>query len=119
MANAADINLTINNFQTLADRTPYLVDLKSSGRYYMADLHHMGGITALLKYLLMHTDFINGTELTVMGHMLTKNVMDAMELFLSEPDTGTVQDIVHLLANPLANPIKCMGHITILNSTAF
>ena len=81
----------------------------------MADLHHMGGIPTLLKYLLTHTDFIDGTELTVMGHTLAENIVDAMELFLSEPDTGTVQDVVC----PLANPIKCMGHITILNNTVF
>ena len=81
----------------------------------MVDLHHAGGIPALLKYLLMHTDFIDGTELTVMGRMLAENIVDAMELFLSKPDTGTVQDVVCLLANP----IKCMGNITILNSMVF
>jgi dihydroxy-acid dehydratase len=110
MARAADIDLTIDDFQTVADRTPYLADLKPSGRYYMADLHRAGGIPALLKYLLAHSDLIDGTQLTVTGHTLAENVADAVELFLSEPDTGTVQDIVR----PLANPIKRTGHIAIL-----
>ncbi len=60
MARAGDIDLMIDNFQTVADRTPYLVDLKPSGRYYMADLHRAGGIPALLKYPLAHTDLIDG-----------------------------------------------------------
>ena len=112
MARAADIDLTIDNFQTVADRTPNLSDLKPTGRYYMADLHHVGGIPALLKYLLAHTDIIDGTQLTVTGRSLAENVADAVELW---PDTGTgtaatAQEVVR----PLANPIKRTGHITIL-----
>ncbi len=110
MARAADIDLTIDDFQTVADRTPYLADLKPSGRYYMADLHRAGGIPALLKYLLAHTDLIDGTQLTVTGRTLAENVADAVEHFSSEPDTGPVQDVVR----PLGNPIKRTGHIAIL-----
>jgi dihydroxy-acid dehydratase len=119
MARAADIDLTIDDFQTVADRTPYLADLKPSGRYYMVDLHRVGGIPALLKYLLAHTDVIDGAQLTVTGRTLAENVADAAELFLVGPDTGTGtgtaatahwQDVVR----PLANPIKRTGHIAIL-----
>jgi dihydroxy-acid dehydratase len=116
MARAADIDLTIDDFQTVADRTPYLADLKPSGRYYMVDLHRTGGIPALLKYLLAHTDVIDGTQLTVTGRTLAENVADAPELFLDGPDTGTgiaqqqQQDVVR----PLSNPIKRTGHIGIL-----
>ena len=108
MARAADINLTIDDFQTVANRTPYLADLKPSGRYYMADLHRTGGIPALLKYLLAHTeDIIDGAQLTVTGRTLAENVADAPDLFL---DGTGVQDVVR----PLANPIKRTGHIAIL-----
>ena len=118
MARAADIDLTIDDFQTVADRTPYLADLKPSGRYYMVDLHRAGGIPALLKYLLAHADVIDGTQLTVTGRTLAENVADAPDLFLNGsgsdkgPGTGTAaqQDIVR----PLANPIKRTGHIGIL-----
>ena len=122
MARAADIELTIDDFQAVADRTPYLADLKPSGRYYMADLHRVGGIPALLKYLLAHTDLIDGTQLTVTGRSLAENVADAPELFAVGPSPGTrplpasgivataVQDVVR----PLGEPIKRTGHITIL-----
>ncbi len=116
MARAADIDLTIDDFQTVADRTPYLADLKPSGRYYMADLHRAGGIPALLKYLLAHTDLIDGTQLTVTGCTLAENVADATELSFVGPVTvtaataATVQDVVR----PLADPIKRTGHIAIL-----
>src|SRR5712691_10492112 len=109
MARAADIDLTIDDFQAVADRTPYLADLKPSGRYYMADLHRVGGIPALLKYLLAHTDLIDGTQLTVTGRTLAENVADAPELFV--PEAGVVmQDVVR----PLTDPIKRTGHIAIL-----
>jgi dihydroxy-acid dehydratase len=111
MARAADIDLTIDDFQTVADRTPYLADLKPSGRYCMEDLHRVGGIPALLKYLLAHTDVIDGTQLTVTGRTLAENVADAAELFPAGPGTAaTAQDVVR----PLANPIKRTGHIAIL-----
>ena len=108
MARAADIELTIDDFQAVADRTPYLADLKPSGRYYMEDLHRVGGIPALLRYLLAHTDLIDGTQLTVTGRTLAENVADAPELaFGTAPGA---QDVVR----PLTDPIKRTGHIAIL-----
>jgi dihydroxy-acid dehydratase len=106
MARAADIELTIDDFQTVADRTPYLANLKPSGRYYMEDLHRVGGIPALLKYLLAHTDLIDGAQLTVTGRTLAENVADAPELAFGH----SAQDVVR----PLADPIKRTGHIAIL-----
>jgi hypothetical protein len=112
MARAADIHLTIDDFQTVADRTPYLADLKPSGRYYMVDLHRAGGIPALLKHLIAYTDLIDGTQPTVTGRTLAENVADAAEVFLIGPDTtsAAAQDVVR----PLTNPIKRTGHIGIL-----
>jgi dihydroxy-acid dehydratase len=83
MARAADVHLTVDDFQDVADRTPYLADLKCdilrmreirsddnsrpSGKYYMEDLHKVGGIPALLKYLMNHTSLIDGSQMTVTG----------------------------------------------------
>ncbi|KAI9509709.1 dihydroxy-acid dehydratase [Russula earlei] len=117
----ADIDLTIDDFQAVADRTPYLADLKPSGRYLMADLHRVGGIPSLLKYVLAkRPDLVDGTQLTVTGRTLAENVADAADLFPVEPAGTTdaaaaaaavqVQDVVR----PLADPIKRTGHIAIL-----
>ncbi|KAI0051850.1 dihydroxy-acid dehydratase [Auriscalpium vulgare] len=104
MARAADIPLTIDDFQAVADRTPYLADLKPSGKYYMEDVHRVGGIPAIVKYLLKHTDLIDGSQLTVTGRTLAQNLEDVPEL-----DFDT-QDVVRRLESP----IKKTGHITIL-----
>ncbi|EMD37562.1 hypothetical protein CERSUDRAFT_114198 [Gelatoporia subvermispora B] len=104
MARAADVHLEIDDFQRIADRTPYLADLKPSGKYLMEDLHNVGGIPALLKYLLKHTDLIDGSQMTVTGKTLAENLEDVPELDM------LVQDVVR----PIDNPIKATGHITIL-----
>ncbi|KAF9478824.1 dihydroxy-acid dehydratase [Pholiota conissans] len=104
MARAADIPLTIDDFQMIADKTPFLADLMPSGRYYMEDIHKIGGIPAILKYLMKHTDLIDGTQLTVTGKSLAENLADAAELEF------TTQEVFR----PLENPIKRTGHLTIL-----
>ncbi|RPD53042.1 dihydroxy-acid and 6-phosphogluconate dehydratase [Lentinus tigrinus ALCF2SS1-7] len=104
MARAADIDITIDDFQTVANRTPYLGDLKPSGKYVMEDLHKVGGIPALLKYLLKHTDLIDGTQLTVTGKTLAENLEDVAELEFEN------QSVVR----PLSNPLKSTGHLMIL-----
>jgi len=52
MARSVDVELTIDDFQRVSERIPYLADLKPSGKYVMADLHQVGGTPAVLKYLL-------------------------------------------------------------------
>ncbi|KAJ7772625.1 dihydroxy-acid/6-phosphogluconate dehydratase [Mycena maculata] len=104
MARAAEIELTIDDFQMITNKTPYLADLKPSGKYYMQDIHRVGGIPAILKYMLNHTDLIDGSQLTVTGRTLAQNLEDVAEL---EFDT---QDVVRRLENP----IKPTGHLTIL-----
>ncbi|PAV18823.1 dihydroxy-acid dehydratase [Pyrrhoderma noxium] len=101
MARAADIPLTIDDFQEVADRTP------PSGKYVMEDLHLAGGIPALVKYLLNNTNLIDGNQLTVTGKTLAENLVDVPEL---QFDT---QDVVR----PLSNPIKSTGHLTILRGS--
>jgi dihydroxy-acid dehydratase len=104
MARAANVELTIDDFQAISDRTPYLADLKPSGKYYMEDIHKVGGIPSILKYLLRHTDLIDGSQLTVTGKTLAENLENVPELEFDQ------QDVVM----KLENPIKKTGHLTIL-----
>jgi len=50
IAKAAEIEFTIDDFQAIMDKTPFLADLKPSGKYLMEDLHDVGGVPAVLKY---------------------------------------------------------------------
>lgn len=70
----------------------------------MEDVHRIGGIPAILKYLLKHTDLIDGSQLTVTGKTLAENLQDIPELSFENQD----------VFRPLSNPIKPTGHITIL-----
>ncbi len=102
MAQAVGVKLTIDDFQQISDRTPYLADLKPSGRYVMEDLHRIGGTPAVMKYLLEH-DLVNGECLTVTGKTVAENLADVSDLKQG-------QDVIH----SLADPIKSTGHIQIL-----
>lgn len=102
MAQAVGVKLTIDDFQQISDRTPYLADLKPSGRYVMEDLHRIGGTPAVMKYLLEH-DLVNGECLTVTGKTVAENLADV-------PDLKQGQAVIH----SLADPIKSTGHIQIL-----
>ncbi len=105
MARAAGVDLNIDDFRTVSDRVPFLADLKPSGRYVMEDLHKIGGIPAVMKYLL-NQGLIEGDNLTVTGKTIAENLESV------EPIT-TTQDVVHLSDNP----IKESGHIRILKGT--
>ncbi len=102
MARAVDVELTIDDFQAVSDRVPFLADLKPSGRYVMEDLHHVGGVPAVMKYLL-DAGLLNGQCLTVTGKTLAENLRDV-------PGLKEGQDIIR----PLDQPIKETGHIQIL-----
>ncbi|GJQ64060.1 MAG: dihydroxy-acid dehydratase [Melioribacteraceae bacterium] len=96
------IEFTLDDFQEISDRTPYLSDLKPSGKYLMEDLHNSGGVPALMKYLLKNK-LLNGDCLTVTGKTLGENLEDIRPI-------GKSQDVVF----PIENPIKKSGHIQIL-----
>ncbi|KAH8928590.1 dihydroxy-acid and 6-phosphogluconate dehydratase [Atractiella rhizophila] len=104
MARSADIELTIDDFQAVADKTPYICNLKPSGKYNMEDLHKVGGIPSVVKYLLENTDLIDGSQMTVTGQTLAENVSSAA------PFDFDAQDVVY----PIAKAIKKTGHLTIL-----
>ncbi|KIK44856.1 hypothetical protein CY34DRAFT_802200 [Suillus luteus UH-Slu-Lm8-n1] len=107
IARAADVPLTIDDFQMISDKTPYLADLKPSGKYYMEDVHKIGGVPAIIKYLLKNTDLIDGSQMTVTGKTLAENLVDVPELDFDN------QDII----KRLDNPIKPSGHLTILKGS--
>ena len=102
MARAANVELTIDDFQTVSDRVPFLADLKPSGTYVMEDVHKIGGTPAVLKFL-MAEGLIDGDCLTVTGRTLAENLADLPGL----PDDQPV-------IRPMSNPIKPSGHIQIL-----
>ncbi|KAJ6263278.1 dihydroxy-acid dehydratase ilv3 [Drechslerella dactyloides] len=105
IADSVGVKLTIDDFQSVSDRIPFLADLKPSGKYVMADIHRIGGTPALLKYLLEH-DLIDGSILTVTGKTLAENL---------EKVTGFPKD--QDVIRPLSNPIKPTGHIQILRGS--
>ncbi|MBT7951245.1 MAG: dihydroxy-acid dehydratase [Gammaproteobacteria bacterium] len=102
MARAVDVELTLDDFQDVSDRTPFIADLKPSGQYVMEDLHNVGGIPAVMKYLL-DAGRLHGDCLTVTGLTVAENLADV-------PGLKEGQDII----KPLDNPIKDSGHIRIL-----
>ncbi len=102
IAKAANIDLKLNDFQSISDKTPFLADLKPSGRYLMKDLHKIGGIPAVLKFML-ENDMLHGECLTVTGKTLAENLSETQSLSKRQN-----------LIRPLDQPIKSSGHIRIL-----
>ncbi len=102
MARAVDVPLTLDDFQRISDRVPYLADLKPSGRFVQEDLHSIGGTPAVFKYLLEH-DLLQGDCLTVTGKTLAENVESCRPL-----------DQNQTIVRPIEKPLKPSGHIQIL-----
>jgi dihydroxy-acid dehydratase len=102
MARSVNVPLTIDDFQTVSDRIPYISDLKPSGKYVMEDLHKVGGTPAVLKYL-MSKGLIDGSCLTVTGKTLAENLAHVPDLQEGQP-----------IVQPIEKPIKESGHIRIM-----
>ena len=102
IAKAAQIEFTLDDFQLLMDKTPFLADLKPSGKYLMEDLHNVGGVPAVLKFMLAE-GMLHGDCLTVTGKTLAENLAEVQDL-------KEGQDLIH----PVSNPIKASGHIRVL-----
>ena len=102
IARSANIEFSLDDFQKISDKTPYIANLKPSGKYLMEDLHEIGGIPFILKYML-DAGFLHGDCLTVTGKTLEENLRSVKSLSFD-------QDIIM----PLENPIKKSGHIQIL-----
>jgi dihydroxy-acid dehydratase len=102
MARSVDVRLTIDDFQVVSNRVPYLANLKPSGRYVMEDLHRVGGTPAVMKYLMQH-GLLNGECLTVTGRTMAENLAGL-------PELKQGQDVIRAWDNP----IKPTGHLCVL-----
>ena len=102
MADAAEVKLTIDDFQRVSNRVPLLADFKPSGKYVMEDLQGVGGVPAVMK-MLLEAGLLNGDCRTVTGKTVSENLRDL-------PGLKPGQEIVR----PLSNPLKPTGHLQIL-----
>jgi len=102
IAHSVGIEITLKDFQDISDRTPLLADLKPSGKYLMEDLHDVGGVPAVMKYLLKE-GFLHGDCLTVTGKTLAENLA-------SVPNLNDGQEVVYEIQKAL----KPTGNIQIL-----
>ncbi|CAM1364462.1 dihydroxy-acid dehydratase [Tenacibaculum litoreum] len=102
IAKAAEVQFTLEDFQRISDETPFLADLKPSGKYLMEDVHKVGGTPAVLKYLL-EKGLLHGDCLTVTGKTLEENLA-------AVPSLTNGQEVI----KPTENPIKATGHLRML-----
>jgi dihydroxy-acid dehydratase len=102
MAHAAEVDLTLEDFQRIGAKTPVLADLRPSGRFLMIDLVNIGGLQPLLKRLL-NTGMLHGDCMTVTGKTMAENLEEV-------EDYPTNQEVVR----PFDKPIKPNGHLVIL-----
>ncbi len=102
IAKSVGVDISIKDFQRISDTTPFLADLKPSGRYLMEDLHEIGGVPAVMKMMLAE-GLLHGDCLTVTGKTIAENIADL-------PALTDGQDIIR----PINNPLKPTGHLQIL-----
>jgi dihydroxy-acid dehydratase len=102
MAKSVGLKLTLQDFQSVTDRTPFLANMMPSGKYYMQDLFLIGGVPGVLK-MLLRAGHIDGTTLTVTGSTMAENLA-------AWPDLEPGNQIIR----PLSDPIKKTGHLHML-----
>ena len=103
IAHAADVEFTLADVQMISDRTPLLSDLKPSGKYYMEDMLAIGGVQAVMKYLLS-VGLLHGDCMTITGKTIAENLADVPNLDFE------AQKIIF----PIEKPLKPTGHLQIL-----
>jgi dihydroxy-acid dehydratase len=103
IAHAAEVPLSIDDFETIRGRVPVLCDLKPSGRFVTTDYHAAGGVPQVMKMLLVH-DLLHGDALTMTGKTVAETLADVPD----EPAVG--QEVIR----PWANPMYPHGHLAIL-----
>lgn len=102
IAKAAEISFGLKDFERICEETPFLADLKPSGKYLMEDIHRIGGIPAVMKYML-EKGLLHGECMTVTGKTIAENLENVEPMPFD-------QDVIH----PVEKPIKATGHIRIL-----
>ncbi len=102
IAKSIEIKLTIDDFQKVSERVPYIAELKPSGKFVMEDVNDIGGIPAVQKMLLKE-GLLDGNCMTVTGRTIGENIERVADL-------SAGQKIIH----QLSDPIKKTGHLQIL-----
>jgi dihydroxy-acid dehydratase len=102
MARSAGVDFTLKDFRRISAETPFIADLKPSGKYVMEDLHKVGGTPAVLKYML-EKGYLDGSCLTVTGKTMAENLAPLPGLAKGQMVIGTFE-----------KPVKATGHIAIL-----
>ena len=102
IARSVGVPLELDDFQRMSERIPLLADMKPSGAFVQEDLHEVGGLPGLMKYLLAN-DLLHGDCLTVTGRTVAENLAQVKPL--AEGQT---------IIRPLDDPIHPTGHIRIL-----
>jgi dihydroxy-acid dehydratase len=103
IAHSAGIEFTLDDIQVISDRTPFIADLKPSGKYFMEDILELGGVPAVMKYL-HSVGMIHGDCITCTGKTVAENLEEVPDLDFD------AQKIIF----PIETPIKKTGHIQIL-----
>lgn len=103
MAHSIDIVITQDDIQSISDRVPVIADFKPSGKYLMEDLHNIGGLPMVMKYLLSK-GMIHGDCMTVTGKTIAENMAAVPNIEFEN------QKIIY----PIENPLKTKGHLQIL-----
>jgi len=102
MARSVNVDITLDDFQRIANKTPLLADLKPSGKYVMEDIQGIGGTPAVMRYLfdngMLHSDCM-----TVTGRTVKENLASVKPVPVGNP-----------IIKPLSDPIKASGHLQIL-----
>ncbi len=102
IAHAFGLDFSLDDIQKISDETPYLADLKPSGKYVMQDLHKVGGVPAVMK-LMLNEDLLDGSCLTVTGKTIAENLANVSELTQG-------QKVIY----PVVQPLKSSGHLQVL-----
>jgi len=102
IAHAFEVEFDLDDIQKISDTTPYLADLKPSGKYVMQDLHNVGGIPAVMK-LMLNEGLLDGSQMTVTGKTIAENLNEIDSL-------KEGQKVIY----PVSQPLKKSGHLQIL-----
>ncbi|MEM7323330.1 MAG: dihydroxy-acid dehydratase [Actinomycetota bacterium] len=102
IANAFEMELTIDDWLDTSSRVPMLADLKPSGQYVMEELHQVGGVPGVVKYLL-EKEMLDGNQMTITGRTIAENVESVEDLADGQTIVATLE-----------NSVKSRGHISIL-----